>query len=297
MINRDNLRDATIAALGGCVLAWLLSGCAGQQPQPSPMPTAAQLAPEPTPAPRITGAMVLAQQSPEIQQAIRHGQPWPSFRWPRERLVPYTDHMRPLTITVAPFQDVDLTLQPGEQIAGFALGDSEEFTAAPIITQAPHIILKCKVSGKETSGAIYTERNIYRVHLLCRDKTPLDSISYYYPETVLAEMHAADAAAATPPQETDPIAPTVDPSRLNLAYKIDGPSNISWKPVRALDDGAHVWIEMPRMTSPIAPIVSGDDGAVLNSRLCGRYLVVDSLFNRATLTDGSDKVTISRSGQ
>jgi hypothetical protein len=72
-VNRDNLREALIAVAVGVALAWLLSSCAAQ-PQPPPIPTAAQLtqaaAPAPTPAPTVTGAMILAQQPPAVQQAI-----------------------------------------------------------------------------------------------------------------------------------------------------------------------------------------------------------------------------------
>jgi type IV secretion system protein TrbG len=304
-INRENLRCALITALGIAIVLMALSlmnvlftGCASQ-PLPPPTPTVAQLAPEPesTPTAHVTGAMILAQQPPEVQQAIKHGRPWPAFKWPRERLVPYAAHATPLTIDVAPYQDVDLSLEPGEQIDGFALGDDERFIASPLMAQAPHAILKCKIPGIETSGAIYTSTRIYRVHLRCRNKTSLDSISYYYPETVLAQMHAADTAPLPTSQEQDPIAPTVDPSRLNYAYQIDGPANIPWRPTMAFDDGTRVWVQLPNTTSPIAPVISGDNGAVLNSRTRGQYIVVDSLFNRAQLTSGPDRVTITRSGQ
>jgi type IV secretion system protein TrbG len=302
-MNHENFRDALIAAAAGSALAWALSGCAPQS-QPPPMPTVAQLAPEPTPtpAPRITGAMILAQQPSEVQQAIKHGKPWPTFKWPRERLVPYTEHATPLTIDVAPYQDVDLSLQPGEQIDGFALGDDERFIAAPMVSgpagvPTPHAILKCKIAGVETTGAIYTSAHIYRVHLRCRDKMSLDSISYYYPETVLAQMHAADTAPAPTVQELDPIAPTIEPSRLNFAYKIDGASNVPWKPTRVWDDGTRVWMQLAKTPSPIAPAVFGDDGAALNYRIRNQVLVVDSLFNRARLVSGTDKVTISRVSQ
>jgi type IV secretion system protein VirB9 len=305
IINRENLRDALIAITIGGLVAWTLNGCAIQPPPPAP--TVAQLAPEPAhkPAPRITGAMILAEQPPEVQRAIHEhaaGGAWPSFKWPRERLLPYTDHATPLTIDVAPFQDVDLTLQPGEQIDGFALGDDERFLAAPMTSgdpasPTPHAILKCKIPSVQTSGAIYTSAHIYRVHLRCREKTSLDSISYYYPDAVLAEMHAADAAPTTPPQEADPIAPTVDQSRQNYAYKIDGPANLPWKPTKAWDDGTRVWVQLPNTTSPIAPAVFGDNGAALNFRLRNQFFVIDSLFNRAQLVSGNDKVTISRVGQ
>jgi type IV secretion system protein VirB9 len=283
--------------LAGAALAWTLSGCTVVQ-QPPPSPTAAQLAPEPQPTPaipRITGATILSQQPAEVQQAIQHGPPWLTFRWPRERLTPYTDHESPLTLDLSPTDDVDLGLEHGESIDGVSLGDSEEFMAAPLVSALPHVIFKCKVPGKTTTGAVYVSSGrIYRLHLRCRDKTTLDSVSYYYPEQILAEMHAADAAPATPPQEADPIAPTVDSSRINRAYKIDGPKNIPWRPTAAFDDGSRVWVQLPATTSPIAPVISGDDGAVLNSRMRGQYIVVDTLFNRAQLTSGNDKVTISR---
>jgi type IV secretion system protein TrbG len=110
-------------------------------------------------------------------------------------------------------------------------------------------------------------------------------------------MHAADAAPTTPPQEADPIAPTVDQSRLNYAYKIDGPVNLPWKPTKAWDDGTRVWVQLPKTTSPIAPAVFGDNGAALNFRLRNQFFVIDSLFNKAELVSGNDKVTISRVSQ
>jgi P-type conjugative transfer protein TrbG len=298
-INRSNLRDAVAIAVG-IVAAWAFSGCAEVQPPP-PAPTAAQLAPmpqPPAPRPRITGAMILSRQPPEVQQAIDHGPPWLTFRWPRQRLVPYTEHSNPLTLEVSPTDDVDLALQHGETIDGVSLGDSEEFMVAPIMSALPHLILKCKVTGKDTTGAVYVSSGrIYRLHLRCRDHTTLDSVSYYYPEQLLAVMHAADAAPATPPQQADPIAPTVDASRINHSYKIDGPTNIPWRPIAAMDDGTRVWIELPKTTSPIAPVLTIDGGQVVNYRTRGQYIVLDALFNKAQLASGSDHITITRVSQ
>jgi type IV secretion system protein TrbG len=292
MISLNRQRSIAIA-----VITAMLYGCAAQEPPP-PTPTAAQLAPMPHPTttkPRISGAMILAAQTPEVQEAIEHGQPWPTFRWPRQRLVPYTKHAAPLTLDLSPTDDVDLALQHGETIDGVSLGDSEEFMAAPIMSVLPHLILKCKVTGKDTTGAVYVSSGrIYRLHLHCRDKTTLDSISYYYPDQVLAAMHAADAAPATPPQQADPIAPIVDASRINRSYKIDGPANIPWRPLSVADDGTRVWVQLPKTTSPTAPVLTIDGGQIANYRMRGQYIVVDELFNHAQLTSGNDKVTISR---
>jgi type IV secretory pathway VirB9-like protein len=282
------------------VITALLYGCAAQEPPP-PTATAAQLAPLPQPAPlkpRITGAMILSQQTPEVQQAIQHGPPWPTFRWPRERLVPYTRHAPPLTLDLSSKDAVDLALARGETIDGVSLGDSEQFMPAPIMSALPHLILKCKVPGTDTTGAVYVSSGrIYRLHLRCRDKTTLDAVSYYYPEQLLALMHAADAAPATPPQQADPIAPTVSQDRINRAYKIDGPANIPWRPIAAMDDGTRVWIELPKTTSPIAPVLTIDGGQLANYRMRNQYMVIDALFNRAQLASGSDHVTITRVSQ
>jgi Flp pilus assembly protein TadD len=81
-VNRDNLRDALIAVAVGAALAWLLSGCAAQPQPPPTMTTAAQLTQVTISAPKVTGAMILTQQPPAVQQAItRHAQAarWPSF--------------------------------------------------------------------------------------------------------------------------------------------------------------------------------------------------------------------------
>jgi type IV secretion system protein VirB9 len=110
-------------------------------------------------------------------------------------------------------------------------------------------------------------------------------------------MHAADAAPAPPPQQADPIAPTVSQDRINRAYKIDGPANIPWRPIAAMDDGTRVWIELPKTTSPIAPVLTIDGGQVANYRMRNQYLVIDALFNWAQLASGSDHVIITRVSQ
>jgi type IV secretion system protein VirB9 len=107
-------------------------------------------------------------------------------------------------------------------------------------------------------------------------------------------MRAADTAPAEAP-EPDPIAPTPG-TKLYTAYAIDG-AKVPWKPVRALDDGTHCWIEMPSMSSPVRPVLLGDGGAQLNYRTRGQYLMTDSLFKKATLVADNQRVTIQRSGR
>jgi len=193
-LERSNLRDALIGVAAGLAIAWALSGCSSHQPPSAP--TVSQLAPEPAPtaapAPRITGALVLAAQTPEVQRAIKqHGARagWPTFRWPRERLVPYTEHMNPLTIDVATLHDTDLQLEPGETITGFALGDDERFVAVPMTSgdlanPTPHAIIKCKVAGTLCTAAGPSRRKLhagsFRQYCMQRHRLDLSASGLQY---------------------------------------------------------------------------------------------------------------------
>jgi type IV secretion system protein TrbG len=304
-IEKDPRREAAIAAVLGGAIALALTGCTTVQP---PAPTPAQLAPvavaTPTPAPRITGAMILAEQPAEVQQAIdHHRRGWPVFHSAHGRLQAYSDRMDPAVVDCAPLHITDVLLEPGETITDVALGDSERWLATPAAggnptNATPHVLFKAELPDLETNASIFTDRHTYRLTLRSHAHSSLDWVAFYFPDEVLAQMRAADAAPVTDPVTADPVAPTVDPSRLNFAYKIEGPA-LPWKPLRALDDGTHVWIEMPPSTSPVRPALLGDGGTMLNYRVRGLYYETDSLFSEATLVNGAgrsqDRVTISRS--
>ena len=84
--------------------------------------------------------------------------------------------------------------------------------------------------------------------------------------------------------------------RLSFRYDISGDTP-SWRPVRTFDDGTHVWIEMPKMSSPVRPILLGDNGSQINYRVRGQYFETDSLFDKAALVADNQKVFIQRSAR
>jgi type IV secretion system protein VirB9 len=128
-------------------------------------------------------------------------------------------------------------------------------------------------------------------------------------------MADADAAAAKSKaaNASDPLAEdtvngavksaAVDPAAFNFSYKIDGP-NLPFRPVRAFDDGSHVYIQMgATMKASEAPalLIAADGGTqMVNYRVDGNYYVVDRLFNQAELVAGvgreQDRVTIAYAG-
>jgi P-type conjugative transfer protein TrbG len=304
-------------------LALAMGGCAAQQPPAPPPPKVMVEAPAPKPEapPPPTEAEILAAQPSEVQDAIQaHAQSgeWPVFNTPGYVLYPYDQGPQP-AIDCAPLRTTDIQLQPGETITDVAMGDTERWIATPASSgdprsPVPHLAVKPQAPGIETNLTIYTTRHIY--HLLLRSRgRAMQEVEFYYPEEVLASIKDADAAAAKAKTETalDPPSddnaagamkvPAIDPAQLNFAYKVDGP-NVPFRPIRAFDDGRHVYIQMaPGMKTSEAPallIAAGGGTQMVNYRVEGDYYVVDRLFDQAVLVSGvgraQDRVTIAYAG-
>jgi type IV secretion system protein VirB9 len=93
----------------------------------------------------------------------------------------------------------------------------------------------------------------------------------------------------------------LDLENLQFRYRIEG-DDAPWRPVRAFDDGTHVFIEFPAGIAqgemPPLWIIGADGGAELvNYRVRGRHMIVDRLFAAAELRLGGphqQKVRIVR---
>jgi type IV secretion system protein VirB9 len=308
-------------AAGSVTLALLLSACVSQQQPPAPPPLKL-VAEAPTDSnatpPPPTGAQLLAQQPAEVQAAIKKHQQdgkWLVYRTAEYTLYPYNQKPEP-AVDCAPLRTTDIQLQPGETITDVALGDTERWMATPAASgdprnAVPHLAVKPQVPGIETNLTIYTTKHIY--HLLLRSRGhAMQEVEFYYPDELYEAMKAADTAAANAKQEaTDPPVDSdnivkvaaVDLAQLNFAYTVAGP-NVPWKPIRAFDDGSHVYVQMPAgMKSSEAPallINAGSGTQMVNYRVKGNYYVVDRLFSDAILVSGvgrdQDRVTISYAG-
>jgi type IV secretion system protein TrbG len=302
-------------------LAFLLSSCATQQQPPTapPLKLVTESASEPSAIPSPpTGAQLLAQQPSDVQAAIKeHAQngKWLVYRTAEQTLYPYNQEPEP-TVDCAPLRTTDIQLQPGETITDVALGDTERWMATPAASgdprnAVPHLAVKPQAPGIETNLTIYTTKHIY--HLLLRSRGhAMQEVEFYYPDELSGAMKDADAAAAKvkqeavdPPDDSDDIVrvAAVDAAQLNFAYTVAGP-NVPWKPIRAFDDGSHVYVQMPAgMKSSEAPallINAGTGTQMVNYRVKGNYYVVDRLFSDAILVAGvgrdQDRVTISYAG-
>jgi P-type conjugative transfer protein TrbG len=300
------------------------SACTTTRPAPANQPPVQVEAAAPLPQlrppepPPPTGADLLAAQPVEVQQAVARHQKsgkWPSFTTPGYVLYAFNPAATPV-VECAPLRTTDIQLAPGETITDVALGDSERWMATPASSgdphnPVPHLAVKPQASGIETNMTIYATAHIYHLLLRARGRA-MQEVEFYYPDELLTAMKAADAAATRSPEGS--AAPNdqaaalshvaaVDPGQLNFAYEIEGP-DVPWRPVRAFDDGAHVYIEVgPQMKVSEAPaLMIGAAGGtqIVNYRLAGNYFVVDRLFKQALLVSGvgraQDRVTIAYAG-
>ncbi len=309
-------------SLAPAAFALMMVGCAAHQPPALPLKLAVEAsAPKPEPPPPPTAAEILAAQPSQVRDAVKEYEQsgkWPVYRTPGSVLFPYDEGPQP-ELDCAPLRTTDIQLQPGETITDVAMGDTERWMATPASSgdprnPVPHLAVKPQAPGIETNLTIYTTKHIY--HILLRSRgSAMQEVEFYYPDEVLAAMKDADVDAAKAKGEAavDPrgddatggvinIA-TVDPAQLNFSYKIDGP-NLPFRPIRAFDDGSHVYIQMePGMKTNEAPallIAAGSGTQMVNYRVEGNYYVVDRLFNQAILVSGvgrqQDRVTIAYAG-
>jgi type IV secretion system protein TrbG len=307
-------------------VALMLGGCTAKRTAAPPAPKVAfEVFPKrEAAAPAPTSAQILGAQTPEVRAAVKQHEEngkWPTYKTSGYVLYPYGEGPEPI-VECAPMRTTDIQLQAGETVTDLAIGDQERWMATPASSgdprdAVPHIALKPQAPGIETNLTIYTTKHIYHVGLRSHGRA-MQEVEFYYPDELLIAMRDADANAPKPKQgnaqETAVDPPgdaggsvvkvaAVDPSQLNFAYQISGP-NVPWKPLRAFDDGSHVYIQIAQgMKSSEAPallISAGGGTQMVNYRLTGDYFVVDRLFDQALLVSGvgrqQDRVTIAYAG-
>jgi type IV secretion system protein VirB9 len=208
-------------------------------------------------------------------------------------------------VYTAPGQVTDIALQEGEQLVGsgpvaagdtvrWIVGDTESGTGP---TKRVHIAVKPTRPDLVTNLVINTDRRTYHLELRSTEKTYMASVSWQYPQDQLIALRRRNAVA----EAAASVDTGLDVGRLNFRYAIQGDTP-PWRPLRAFDDGAKVFIEFPRgiRQGEMPPLfVLGPEGGaeLVNYRARQNYYVVDRLFAAAELRLGGDhqqKVRIVR---
>jgi P-type conjugative transfer protein TrbG len=201
-------------------------------------------------------------------------------------------------LAAAPEWVSDIALQPGEALIAVAAGDTARWVIGDTAsgsgpTRRTHVLVKPAASGLRTNLLITTDRRVYHLELASGAQA-MTSIAWTYPQDELLALRRAEAALAA----AEPVAGPVAVERLSFNYAIEG-DRPAWRPVRAFDDGAQVFIEFPAaLESAEAPplFVIGASGKpeLVNYRKRGRYYVVDRLFEAAELRLGEKRQQVVR---
>ena len=200
-------------------------------------------------------------------------------------------------VYTAPGQVTDIALQEGEQLVGpgpVAAGDTVRWLIGDTVsgsgqTARVHILVKPTRPDIGTNLVINTDRRTYHIELRATASTYMASVSWTYPQDQLIALRGANAVVAA----SAPVAAGIDLAALNFRYRIEG-DRVPWKPVRAFDDSAQVFIEFPAGISqgempPLFVTGAAGDAELVNYRVQGRYMVVDRLFAAAELRLGDKR--------
>lgn len=196
-------------------------------------------------------------------------------------------------------------LQPGERVKGdIQLGDSVRWKVTPaefgtgknLTTQ---VVIKPTEDGLKTTLLVSTDRRSYYLQLESHPTQHVTRVAFSYPDddkaawAAYATKQAALASNEGPSltqQDGGPTATSVE--KLSFNYTIEG--DTKFKPIRVMDNGSKVYIQLPAGSKseeiPVL-VVLGADGKeqIVNSRFKNGWFEVDRLFERAALIMGIDK--------
>jgi type IV secretion system protein VirB9 len=202
----------------------------------------------------------------------------------------------------------EIELQEGEKVSrnGIIFGDDVRWTVASVFSgsdneKTVHIVVKPLDMDISTTMMISTDRRVYHIKLMSRDKGFMPRVGFAYPsdlQAYYAELEAKEKESKR--KKTIPETKEIL-DQLNFDYKVSG--DASWKPLRVYNDGRKTIIQMPEtLTSGEAPaflvVGTGGETQIVNYRLKKDRYVVDQLFEEGVLIAGvgshQTKITIKK---
>jgi type IV secretion system protein VirB9 len=262
---------------------------------PKPLPLPGQLVPvEPDkatvdgdPRSRVTRANQDALVTPSRDGYLNAIQVWPYAEGALYQL--YT----------SPGRVTAIVLQAGETLTAVSAGDTARWIVGDTSSGSGNdrrvqILVKPTRSDLKTNMVITTDRRTYLLDLNATANTWMASVSWEYPrDRLTAIKNAADNADAAAP-----IAGGLTLEQLHFRYAITG-DNPPWRPLRAFDDGEHVYIQFPSGIAqgewpPLFVVGPDGDAQLVNYRVRAPYYVIDRLFGAAELRLSGNKAQVVR---
>jgi type IV secretion system protein TrbG len=264
---------------------------------PQPLPLAGQLKPIAAPAPaatapnvadireRVTVANDDARVPPTQEGYLNAIQVWP-----------YTEGAL-YQLFASPGRVTDIALQAGEDLITVSAGDTVRWivgdtTSGSADKQRVHILVKPVRANLKTNLVITTNRRLYLLELTATAETWMASVSWDYPHDRLTALKRESRQA----EAASPVAQGINLERLSFRYQISGDAP-AWRPVRAFDDGEHVYIQFPAGIAqgelpPVFVVGVSGDAELVNYRYRAPYYVVDRLFGAAELHLGGEHAQV-----
>lgn len=195
-------------------------------------------------------------------------------------------------VIATPGRITDIVLEPGEVLVAsgaVAAGDTARWvigdtTSGAGETRRVHVLIKPTLSGLATNLLINTDRRTYHLELRASARTWQAQVSWRYPASTAKPILVA---APTPPR-------ALDLSAVNRRYRIEG-DHPTWRPVAVFDDGQRAYVEFGPgvVLDDLPPLyrlgVDGKTSELINTRVEGRRIVLDRLFDRAELRLGTKR--------
>ncbi len=191
-------------------------------------------------------------------------------------------------------------LQPGETLVNYALGDTARWVVGDVTDgNQTRLLVKPVKAGLSTNLVITTDKRVYVVQAESHKRDIYNAvIAWTYPLDDISKQ--VEVIEAVNKEYADTIVIGVPIDQLNFDYAIKG-DQARWRPIRAFDDGAKVYIEFPKDlgANEAPPLFLADEngsGQLVNYRVRQNYYVVDRLFEIAELRLADTTVQIAKNG-
>jgi type IV secretion system protein TrbG len=192
-----------------------------------------------------------------------------------------------------------IALQPGEGLVSVSSGDTARWIVSDTSSgsnaeKRVQILVKPTRADLKTNMVVTTDRRTYLLDLVASPSAWMASVSWSYPLDKITALRSAAAEA----QARAPVATDITLEQLNFRYAVTGDSP-PWRPLRAFDDGAHVYIQFPAAIAqgelpPLFVVGSQGDAQLVNFRFKAPYYIVDRLFGAAELRLGGEHADVVR---
>lgn len=202
-------------------------------------------------------------------------------------------------VYAAPDRVTDIVLQTGETLVGtgpvaagdtvrWIIGDTESGSGA---THRIHVLVKPTRGDLATNLIINTDRRTYHLELRATARVAMSEVSWRYADDALVAVHRLPPPPVVEQGVKQPQA-VFDLGRLHFSYRLEG-DRPAWRPLRVFDDGQHVVIDFPQDlgATDLPPLfaVDGKTAVLVNTRVMGRRMIADHLFQTAELRLGDPK--------